>query len=128
MKPLRVYIGGSMNNMARIAAMNEQVAARGCRVVSSWAFTPTDRPAVEAARQDYREIMQADLLIVDCTVPSSSGGLNTEVGIALGRPIPFVLVGRSRNVFEELAYKMFDTWDECLSWLRVYIEAVRVIG
>jgi hypothetical protein len=68
--------------------MNEKVTFCGCTVVSSWATTPPDRPSVEAARQDYREIMRADLLIVDTTVPSSSGGLCTEIGIALGRPIP----------------------------------------
>ncbi len=128
MKPIKCYIGSSMANAERIRHQNEVVRALGYDVVSTSAVEPPDRPAMVAAAQDTKELMLSEVVVIDTTVPSSSGGLHSEIGLALASGKTLVIVGPQSNVFPLLAQRRSETWEQCEAWLRVYGEIRRVLG
>jgi hypothetical protein len=67
--------------------------------------------------KDIAEIVSCDLFIYDGLEPSTSGGRDTELGVALGRfqhcQIWAVSL-QKRNPFTTLADRQFDSWDALL--------------
>ena len=122
----RVYIGASMLARDQVAAVyNPDLRSRGYDVVSTWAERDeSDESARAIARRDFDDLMTADTLVVLVDPPSSSGGLATELGIMLGLRsqapgLKVYAIGRSRNVFDELADRRFAQWSDFLRWLDV---------
>lgn len=74
------------------------------------------------ALKDLCEIRSADLLILDTAEASERGGKEVEFGFALGHYQGKLvwIVGAARNVFHHLADKRFDTWEDCVDFLRIY--------
>jgi len=125
---LRVYLGGSMRGWDTILMRNEDLRAIGVDVVSTWAAAPKDRPAVVAAKTDFFELLAADVVVIDTTVESSSGGYHSEIGAALAAGKTLAIYGATTNVFAELAQKHFTRWSDVLAWLRCLAEVRRVCG
>ena len=71
------------------------------------------------AIKDITELRTANLVIVDLLDPSTSGGRDTELGLALGsfQSKQIYLVGEPKSVFHELADKAFYTWDLLFDYL-----------
>jgi hypothetical protein len=69
---------------------------------------------VKFAADDYDDVLAADVLIAFTEEPRSTnsrGGRHVELGIALGRRMPIVVVGPRENVFCWLpAVTHFRTW------------------
>lgn len=79
------------------------------------------RLRVHFAQEDVADMEAADLLIAFTEPPRASasrGGRHVELGYALGRGIPVVVVGPRENVFTWLpGVGWFETWDECFETL-----------
>lgn len=71
------------------------------------------------AQDDYDDVLTADVLIAFTEQPRpghSRGGRHVELGIALGRGIPVVVVGPRENVFCWLPQvEHYDTWPDFLA-------------
>ena len=98
---------------------------QGHEVVSSWLNEkkrPRGLPLKEwhfrLALKDVWELQSADLVLVDLFDVSTTGGRDTELGIALGCGIIVGTVGFVESVFHELADFQFRVWDEVHAWLR----------
>lgn len=125
---MKVYISASFTSQKRLRQYRDELWKMGHQVVSSW----LDETAIPAnmspdafirklAVKDIAEIVAADVLISDNHEPSTSGGMFIEMGVALGRfqHIQVWTVGpKGRSPFHELADRHFDTWEECLAYVR----------
>lgn len=70
------------------------------------------RVAEVMALRDLDAIDRAELVIIDGTSPSSSGGYQTELGYALGKGKRIILIGSATNIFMSLVRESYDTWEE----------------
>jgi hypothetical protein len=134
---VRIYLSASYKRQQDLRPYRDRLVAAGHVVTSSWIDEDTatgqrwQAPEAAALRRrigfkDMAEILASDLIISDHTVPSTSGGTHSELGIALaaamlrfyemkiwtvGDPQP------PRSPFFELADRHFDTWDHIMEEL-----------
>ena len=99
----------------------------GHEVVSTWldeVAKPPNMPQRQfykkLALKDISEMKSADLAIIDLFDPSTSGGRDTELGLALGAAASkqVYTVGRVSSVFHELVDEQYATWEELLGGLK----------
>ena len=127
---MKIYIGGSLNGRARLANEAKYLIDSGHVVLSRWfsAHTPIESlwnnqfnsevSEVMAMRDTY-DIMEADIVIIDSLEPSTSGGRETELGLALmrallGHPLRIIHVGPYTNIFHNLVREHYGSWEELL--------------
>lgn len=127
---MKIYIAGSFSSRKRIANEAKYLIDSGHIVLSRW-FNDDDaieriwdnqfggRVAEAMAMGDSYDIMEADLVIIDSIEKSSTGGSDTELGMALmralvGRPLRIIHVGPYRNIFQNLAREHYGSWEELL--------------
>jgi hypothetical protein len=123
MRP-RVYLGGSMGAIPVIVERNKMLRAMGYDVASTWAEVSPDRsPRVAAIA-----VLSSSLVVICTEVLSSSGGYFVEIGLAVASGKTLVIVGELNNIWAELAAQRFATWEECVPWLRMYLEVQRCLG
>ena len=126
---IKVYIAGSYAGRARIAREAHWMANHheDFDILSEWfndefflekAFDQRMGGDVAGtmAHLDFNQILQADLLILDTIDRSSTGGSDTELGMALvreyERKIHIVHIGPPRNIFQTLVREKYATWEE----------------
>ncbi|KKW45656.1 MAG: hypothetical protein UY96_C0017G0057 [Parcubacteria group bacterium GW2011_GWB1_56_8] len=82
------------------------------------------------ALDDFDEVFDCDMLIAFTEPPRSApnrGGRHVEMGIALGRGIPVVIVGSRENIFCWLPQvRYFYDWRDVKGWLERIAEDRRV--
>ena len=127
---MKIYIGGSFNSRVRIKNEAKYLIDSGHIVLSRW-FNEDDaiekiwdnqfsgRVAEAMAMGDSYDIMEADCVIIDSLEKSSTGGSDTELGMALmrslvGRPLRVIHIGPYRNIFQNLAREHYGSWAEML--------------
>ena len=128
-KMMLVYIAGSYSGRHRIRAEAAKLPA-SYNILSRW-FNDDDfiekawdndfagRVAESMAMGDAYAILEADLLILDTIDKSSTGGSDTELGLALalrlrtGKP-RIVHIGPHRNIFQTLVREHYPTWEAYL--------------
>jgi hypothetical protein len=80
-----------------------------------------DRHRQKFAQDDYDDVLAADRLIAFTEQPrsgNSRGGRHVELGIALGRGIPTVVIGPRENVFCWLPQvQYYDKWADFIAAL-----------
>ena len=126
---IRVYIAGSYSGRHRIRAEATKLPSSYI-ILSRW-FNDDDfiekawdndfagRVAESMAMGDTYAILEADLLILDTIDKSSTGGSDTELGLALalqlltGKP-RIVHIGIHRNIFQTLVREHYTTWKDYL--------------
>ena len=106
---MRVYVAGSLNDrLPRLLAVETALLELGHEVTSSWLYEPELRNDNAAAREwdlrarandDWNDIARAEAVVIFTTMPSTTGGRDTELGRALTLGIPTLLVGPRENVF-----------------------------
>jgi len=108
------YLGGSCTLAPEIARRSDELRALGYDIKSHWTTRPllvelSPDVAHSIARADFRELMASTIVVIDCSVASSSGGLESEIGISLGaRKILYIIApSKSKNVFATLATATF---------------------
>ena len=142
---MQVYMAGRYGRRAEIAEYADELLGHGMRVVASWLdgefqefdSAPSDKQRREWAESDYRELVESELLILfidNLTVDSppkllleaSRGGHQTELGIAIDRQIPIIIIGPCRNIFGYMPHvqSRFGSFDEYVASLSGKAEAV----
>ena len=115
MKP-KVYIAARFNERDRLLREVARPLARaGYEITSSWLSYPKGSSplgAEELAVQPelgtehaitcMSDVKRADTVVVFTAQPSSTGGLHTEVGMALAWGKPVYVVGPALNIFHTL--------------------------
>jgi len=131
---LKIYIAGSFNSRPRLRLMRDKLWDMGHEVVSTWldeVAQPDNLSKKEfykkLAIKDIAELKSANLVIVDILDPSSSGGRDTELGLALGsfQSKQVYLVGNPVGVFHELVDLQCKAWDELL--LKMELDKIQTI-
>ena|SRR2546427_4650606 len=112
-----VYLGASMGQQNVIAQRTRELLALGVRINSTWPFQAsgalTEAAMLEIANRDIRELLLSQLVIIDATVKSSTNGLHSEAGAALGSLAELWAIydpAVEPNVFLRKA-KRFDSWE-----------------
>jgi len=123
---VKIYIAAKFARREDMRPMRDMIWGVGHEVVSTW-LDEVKRPdgmdsvtfKKKLAIKDLAEVISADLLILDTYNPSETGGKEVEFGIALGRFQTKLMwiVGPKRNVFHELADRVFDTWAQAIDAL-----------
>jgi hypothetical protein len=106
MKP-KVYLAAAFNDRQFIRGVRDTLAPY-VEVTSSWLDEPVIR-AGESFREDwekrargnedYLDIERSDVVAVFTAVPSTTGGLHFEAGLARGMGKRVIVVGPKGNVF-----------------------------
>lgn len=123
---MKIYVAGTFADQKSLRAEADRLWALGHEITGSW-LQEVARPVMmddfdfkaKLAMKDAAEIYAADLIILDNR--QSSGGKNVEWGIGVGQFQKKLLwlVGEPSNVFHYLADQFFDSWDECITWLKI---------
>lgn len=123
---MKCYIAGSYSGRKRIVEEALRLSARGVIILSrwlddndfieqAWDANFSGRVAETMAMSDTFAIFNVDLVIIDTIDKSSSGGSDTELGIALARELDrkvhVVHIGPYRNIFQTLVKEHYDTWE-----------------
>lgn len=129
---LTVYIAGSYNGRHRIAKEAAKLKLYGFDVLSKWFEDDyfvekawdgnfSGDVAHTMAHMDFNQILQARVFILDTIDKSSTGGSDSELGIALAREFDhktrIIHIGPYRNIFQTLAREHFETWEEFFNML-----------
>lgn len=113
---MRVYLAGAWSRREEIRVLRDELNALGIAVTSRWLDehpAPTngkEKFLRETALYDLADIRDSDVLVRvsdDLSAPYVASHLATgarmvEMGYALGRGIPVVVVGGVQNVFDRL--------------------------
>ena len=126
---LSVYLAARFSRKAEMRQYADDLASTGIDVTSiwihddkhEWTGAPDDQIPPHAlarfAREDLRDIDAADAVVVFTDSPSSKGGMWVEVGYAIGRDIPLLIVGPVANVFCAVIEDRYETWPDALTAL-----------
>lgn len=136
---MRIYVSASYHRQADLRPIRDKLAAMGHVVTSSWIGEETTiaekwRGNVAAflrrrlGIKDLAEIMACDLFINDQSVPSVSGGLHCELGMALALAhtrfyemqiwtVGYPPEGITRSPFFEMVDRHYENWDKLLEAL-----------
>lgn len=121
---MKIYTAGSFVSRDRLRPIRDRLWAMGHEVTSTWldeVAKPENMTQDEfykkLAMKDVAELLSADMVIVDLIDPSSSGGRDTELGLALGSfaKKQVYLVGTLKSVFHQLADKNYPSWEQLLN-------------
>jgi nucleoside 2-deoxyribosyltransferase len=123
---MKIYVASFFDTRERLLPIVEQIKAIGHSVTSSWLKEPkastyanvTDGYRLACAIQDMTDIREASLVIIDTNDLSPRGGREFEMGYAIARGIPCMIVGPNRTVFHRLALHRFETWEEAIKGLK----------
>jgi hypothetical protein len=123
----KIYIASFFNTRQRLRQYRDELWKLGYEITSTW-LDETAKPHGmtlheffrKLAIKDIAEIYRADILIIDTIDITPRGGREVEFGIAVGefQNKLLFLVGPKRNIFHELADRVFDSWDECLWFMK----------
>ena len=124
---MKIYLGASFVSRQRLRPMRDFLWSIGHEVVSSW-LDEVAKPAnmtdkefyKKLAMKDMAELKSADLVIIDLVDKSTSGGRDTELGVALGSfsSKQVYTVGKVSSVFHELVDVQFKDWDEVKEFMQ----------
>jgi hypothetical protein len=118
-KPYKFYFASSFARKPEIVRYAKALNGFGNEVTSRWLFTPHEAdvtqedelnpevgPALQFAREDVQDIMEADAVVWFSSTTSDGqqlskgrGGRHTEFGLALAFAKPIYLIGMRENAF-----------------------------
>lgn len=133
---MKLYLAAKWESHEEIDGIAKALESTGVKITSTWHDMAkhrqegVDLPYAEQMKneswmkaeafKDIGEIAQADMLVLDTRMESTTGGRDFETGYAMGRMKHFVLVGPRRNPFHSFAWQRFDTWPEFCKWFLEY--------
>lgn len=127
-KPRLVYLAGSYTSKEALKHIRERInALGGFKVTSSWLdepksnvdWTSLDRDQADTiAARDVDEVAEAEVFILDTLLPSTGGGYDTELGIALSTGSVTYRVGPRRNGFQGLVMHEVQDWESLFRGLK----------
>lgn len=100
---MKFYVAAHDRLLASLVA--DTISHAGHECTSTWIkneFLPTDKHTVEErmsiAFEDVEDVCRSDVLVLVAGADKYSGGKFVEAGIAMGRGIPVIVVGRRENM------------------------------
>jgi hypothetical protein len=128
---MNIYLAASWKLRSMMRVRRRELLALGHYVTSSWlnqdgpeAVSPNDSNAADpehaagCATADTIDLMLADMVILDTSVDSTTGGFHVELGLALAAEKMIILVGPRLNIFHYLPVVChYDTWEEVTHYL-----------
>lgn len=103
-----IYLAARFSRQTEMRAIRDRLEAAGHTVTSRW-ITGVHDDTTEGgltgatlarfAKDDLADIDSAELIVVFSDQPSSKGGMWVELGYAMGRGTPVVIVGPAVNLF-----------------------------
>ena len=100
---MRFYVAAHDRLLASMVANVITLAGHEC--TSTWIkneFSPTDEHTFEErmsiAFEDVEDVCRSDVLVLVSGAEKYSGGKFVEAGIAMGRGIPVIVIGRRENM------------------------------
>ncbi len=128
---MKIYIAGRLSQRGELHEIRKKLWQLGHDVVSTWIdeggdFSKGDGGLTQGKKvaiRDLAQIATADLLILDTTSPISydgGGGREFEFGFAVAQYQykQEWRVGPVKNAFHYLVDREFETWKECLIYLK----------
>lgn len=129
---MKVYLAAAYGEKIRIAALAEELRARGIEVTSSWlqeSHAPTTKmhevrqdELLRYAITDLEDIDRADILVlftVDPSIAIPRGGRHFETGYAYAKGKEVLVCGPIENIFHNLSQIEVKTWPEIVRYLEV---------
>jgi nucleoside 2-deoxyribosyltransferase len=123
----KIYIASFFNTRQRLRPYRDELWKLGYEITSTW-LDETAKPHGmniheffrKLAIKDIAEIYRADILIIDTIDVTPRGGREVELGVAVAsfQNKLLYLVGPKRNVFHELVDRVFESWEECLWYMK----------
>lgn len=123
---MTIYTAGPFKDREYVRGVRAKLQAAGFTVKADWLdIEATSDEAVteeylqKMARLDYQQCEDADVLVY-CNTGTLSEGKATELGIALARSKPIIILGyggRKNNVFLNLGQPHFYTVEEVIAYL-----------
>jgi hypothetical protein len=95
---VKVYISARPSDLPRALALRDALRRYGIGCTSRW----LDAPRETDAETRVEDIQRSDVVVFLNPLSSHAqgfGGCHTEVGIALGRPMPVIVFGARENGF-----------------------------
>lgn len=119
---MKIYIAGSFNIAPQIHEHAETLEEMGHIITGVWfqAHDPIEklwdsnfggRIAEVMALRDLDGIRRAEVVIIDATSPSLTGGYHSELGYALALDKRIILIGEATNIFMSLVREFYLTWE-----------------
>ena len=111
---MRIYIAGRYTAMSRLNAEADKIRSLGHEVLIDcvWLTGRNDDTApIECASNDLRDLRQSDMVLLYTNEAGTRGGMYVELGVALERGIPVVIVGPYTNVFTRLFRRVNEVGD-----------------
>ncbi len=128
----KVYLSGTFSNREEWRELAEMLTSQGWEITSNWLQEPTfahddlspdniERQKRASANEDIEDIWRADAILAFVTPPSTTGGFDRELGmaIAIQRWAPgrhdyeIFVIGGEKNVFDHLSsVEVYDTFAE----------------
>lgn len=100
---MKFYVAAHDRLLASLVA--DVISRGGHDCTSTWIkneFHPTEKHTVEErmsiAFEDVEDVCRSDVLVLVAGADKYSGGKFVEAGIAMGRGIPVIVVGRRENM------------------------------
>jgi hypothetical protein len=116
--PLAIYLSSPTALEAELATYAAELRAMGFRVVSRWLGAVGQLEAAAAAKRDIDDLRTADVLVA-FTGRGGRGGRHVELGIALERNLPVVIVGPIEHVFHQHPLvTVVESWADAVQRLR----------
>ena len=124
---MKIYIAASFDSRLRLRPIRDELWHMGHEVVSTWLDEVAkpenltqDEFYKKLAIKDISELKSANLVIIDLFDRSTSGGRDTELGLALGSfaTKQIYLVGTPSSVFHQLVDRKFENWNQVLGDLK----------
>ncbi len=88
---MRVFVASSFLNKRKASELEDLLKIKGYDVVSTWVKHSKDIGMRNAALDDIRGLMKADVLVI---LWPGRFGTNTELGMAIMLHIPVIMLGR----------------------------------
>ena len=131
---MKLYIASYFNTRERLRPYVRQLQDAGHLITSTWLTEPlkpgkiaeetelrcyTNGELRSFAMQAVDDILSSDVLILDTLDEDPRGGREVEWGAFVFDMIDNgCIVGPKRNVFHELAMKVFPTWEACVEYFK----------
>lgn len=129
---MNIYLASGFRQRFMLRKLCDMIYSAGMAVTSSWIWIDErtergqddwDRFASQISQLNFNELGESNALIVDSRgiIDSNNGGVHTELGFALARGWPIVLVGERGNTFHWLPQiHQVSTYAEAVEALRGY--------
>ena len=137
MNPHNVYLASSYDRIKELNEYKRDLSDIGFIITSRWLQRHykldiniqieetglNNDEAIHFAAEDLEDIYRSDIIILFssiCKTQYSKGGHNVELGIGLALNKHIYIVGPIENIFYNRVTNRFDTWYDCLSYLKYY--------